>query len=233
MHWSTPGMDDTSWHAGVDNFDAKSAIAHEMAARLRDGEIVGVGSGSTSLVTLHALAGRAREGSLRFVAITSSVEMEVACATLGVGTTSLIATRPDWSFDGADEVDDALDMIKGRGGALLRERLLIAASPERYVVADRTKRVARLGTRAPIPLELVPEALNLVRAELADMAGVREMQLRLATGKDGPTMTEHGNVILDVRFDDVTPDLDARLRSLPGVVATGLFIGYHPTIVSD
>ena len=227
------GSDDDSWRSGIDNFDAKNAIALEMAERVREGDVVGVGSGSTSLVTLHALVELTRERSVRFIAITSSLEMEIACSDLGVATTSLLATRPDWSFDGADEIDDALDMIKGRGGALLRERLLIAASPERYIVADRSKRVTKLGARAPIPVELVPEALNLVRQELAEVTGLREMQLRRALGKDGPTITEHGNLILDVRFDDVTLDLDLRLRALTGVVATGLFMGFHPTIVSD
>lgn len=233
MHWPTHPGDDASWRADVDNYDAKNAIALEMAERVREGDVVGVGSGSTSLLTLCALADRARDRSVRFTAITTSLEMEIACADFGVTTTSLLDARPDWSFDGADEIDDALDMIKGRGGALLRERLLLAASPERYIVADRSKRVAKLGTRAPIPLELLPEALNLVREELANVPGVREVHLRRATGKDGPTITEHGNFILDVRFDEVTTDLDPRLRSLTGVVATGLFIGFRPTIVSD
>jgi ribose 5-phosphate isomerase A len=216
----------------ISHYEAKMKVARQMAERLRDGDVVGVGSGSTSRLALNALVDRARSEQWTFSAITTSLEIEIACAELGVRTSSLIAERPDWSFDGADEVDGLLNMIKGRGGAMLREKLIIASSPERYILVDASKRVAKLGLTFPIPVELVPESLQLVRSELLERFDVRDIELRMAAGKDGPVITENRNLILDVRFADVTPELDPQLNSLPGVVGTGLFIGFQPTVIS-
>lgn len=232
MEWSQGEIDHPEWRREITNYDAKATIARQMAERLRDGDVVGVGSGSTSQLALHALVERAREAGWRFSAITTSLEMEIACAEVHVKTTSLIHERPDWSFDGADEIDGELNMIKGRGGAMLRERLILASSPERYILVDASKKVDVLGTKFPVPLELIPESLQLVRSRLNDEFDVREVELRMAVAKDGPVITENRNIILEVKFAEVTPDLDPRLDALPGVVATGLFIGFHPTVLS-
>jgi ribose 5-phosphate isomerase A len=114
--------------------------------------------------------------------------MAIACAELSVPTTSLLQVRPDWSFDGADEVDSDLNMIKGRGGAMLREKLLLASSPERYILIDESKKVAKLGERAPVPVEVIPEALQLVQSHLLEEFDVREVEVRMAVAKDGPTL---------------------------------------------
>jgi len=233
MQWTTSGASNADWQKDIVNLDAKERIALKVADRLRDGDAIGVGSGSTSLVALHALAERARTNGWQFTAITSSLEMEISCAELRIATSNLLQQFPDWSFDGADEIDGALNMIKGRGGAMLREKLVMASSPERYVVVDDSKRVERLGQKFPVPVEVIPESLNLIRAELLRSFSVQLMELRGAIAKDGPVITENGNLILDVVFAGVDPDLDSRLNSLPGVVATGLFIGFNPTIISD
>ena len=230
MEWPTSPPSDAP-RAAPSNLEEKQRAATTMAERLRDDDVVGVGSGSTSLLTLESLVERARQEAWNFTAITTSLEMEMACRDLGVATTTLLSDRPDWSFDGADEVDEQGNMIKGRGGAMLRERLIMTASFDRYVVIDASKRVAHLGENFPIPLEVFPEALNLVLNELDASFDVAETTLRMATGKDGPIITEHGNVIVDVTFVDVRPELSPRLDALPGVVGTGLFIGFHPTIV--
>ncbi len=233
MEWPTDKSNEGRWRGEISNFEAKESIAREMAGRLRDGDVVGVGSGSTSYLTLAALVERATVREWRFTAITTSLEMELACHEFGLRTSNLLQLRPNWSFDGADEIDGAGDMIKGRGGAMLRERLVMTSSPERYVVVDRAKRVATLGERFPIPVEVVPDSLSLVTAHLRESLGASELELRSAVGKDGPTITEHGNLILDVRFPVVRPELDALMAGVPGVVATGLFVGFSPTVVSD
>ena len=220
-----------TWSQEISNRAAKERVAAQMADRLNDGDVVGVGSGSTSFLTLQALAERAEAKRLDFIAIPTSGEVELACAALGVRTTTLPVARPSWSFDGADEVDPAGNMIKGRGGALLREKVLMAASPERFIVVDESKLVSRLGTRFPVPVELVPDAVALVQDEVARWSLVTECRLRLGVAKDGPVITERGNYLLDVRFSDVTPATDGRLRKIPGVVATGLFIGFRPTVL--
>ncbi len=232
MEWNEAEIDHPEWRRDIANYDAKEAIARQVASRVRDGDVVGVGSGSTSLLALHALVARTRANDWHFTAITTSLEMEITCAELHVRTSSLVQQRPDWSFDGADEIDEEHNMIKGRGGAMLREKLILASSPERYILVDDSKRVGKLGERFPIPLELIPESLQLVRSQLLEHFDAREIDLRMAVAKDGPVITENRNLILDVKFSEVTPDLDSRLNSLPGIVGTGLFIGFHPTVIS-
>jgi len=233
MEWPASKERDVEWRGEIGDRDAKERIAKKMAERLRDGNVVGVGSGSTSLLTLHALVDTAKERGWRFTAITTSFEMEINCANLGVATSDLLQERPDWSFDGADEIDEALNMIKGRGGAMLREKIIMASSPERYVVVDKSKMVRKLGERSPIPLEVVPESLRLVEFQLGDSFDVTSSTLRMAEGKDGPVVTENRNLILDVMFGDVRPELDAQLNTVVGVVGSGLFVGFRPTVVSD
>jgi ribose 5-phosphate isomerase A len=232
MHWNAAQSDHPEWPTTIENYEAKSHVAGQAAERLRDGDVVGVGSGSTSLLALHALVQVAQRQVWQFSAITTSLEMAIACAELSVPTTSLLQVRPDWSFDGADEVDGDLNMIKGRGGAMLREKLLLASSPERYILVDESKRVTKLGEKAHVPVEIIPEALQLVQSRLLEEFDVREVKLRMAIAKDGPVVTEHGNVILEVTFADVTSEVDVRLNCVPGVAASGLFFGFQPKIIS-
>jgi ribose 5-phosphate isomerase A len=233
MEWNTSG----AWRAGsesdIANYDEKVRIALKMTERLSDGDVVGVGSGSTSYVTLRALADRAAERGWRFTAITSSLEMEIECHALHVSTTNLLQHRPDWSFDGADEIDAAANMIKGRGGAMVREKLVMASSLDRYVVVDQSKLVDRLSHGVAVPLEIIPESLSLVLLQLESSFDVLALELRPSDAKDGPVITERGNVIVDVKFAEVSEDLDTRVNSVPGVVGSGLFFGFNPTVVSD
>jgi ribose 5-phosphate isomerase A len=223
---------DTSelWAEGLANVDAKRAAAAQMAERLRPGDVVGVGSGSTSRLTIEALAKRSGSEGVLWTAIPTSYEVELACAAYGVPTVSLATARPDWSFDGADEVDPSANLIKGRGGAVLREKLVMSASRERYVVVDPSKLVEHLGTRFAVPVEIRPEALRLVR-DVLSTRGCRDVTVRLGTGKDGPLITEGGNFILDAVLPEITVDTEVALKAIPGVVESGLFIGYSPTVV--
>ncbi|HVA53071.1 MAG TPA: ribose 5-phosphate isomerase A [Acidimicrobiales bacterium] len=232
MDWITSGVGHAEWSSRIANHDAKERAAQEMAGRLHDGDVVGVGSGSTSYLTLRALVNRSRAKGWQFSAITASLEMEIACHELNVVTSSLLQRRPDWSFDGADEIDLERNMIKGRGGAMVREKLIMASSLDRFVVIDESKRVDRLGSNVAVPLEVIPEAFNLVRSQLEGTFQVHSSLLRRSDAKDGPVVTERGNLIVDVHFVEVNEDLDSKVNSLPGVVGSGLFFGFHPTIIS-
>jgi ribose 5-phosphate isomerase A len=228
--WEAAFDDDQLWPDAIANDAAKRAAAAQMAERLRAGDVVGVGSGSTSRLTVEALAERSSAEGIAWTAVTTSLEVELTCAGRGIATTSLSVRRPDWSFDGADEVDPSGNLIKGRGGALLREKLVMAASPERYVVVDRSKLVERLGTRFAVPLEVIPDALRMVLDALA-RRGCTDVVVRHGGGKDGPLITERGNYLLDARVGDITERTEADLKAIPGVVESGLFIGYAPTVV--
>ena len=232
MKWTNPLSNDTSWSTPVTNKSQKELAAKNVAERLRQNDIIGVGSGSTSFLALLALVKRRDTENLWFSVITTSLEMDLLCASLSVPVTKLSVQRPDWSFDGADEVDENNNLIKGRGGALLREKLLIAASPEAYIIIDPTKRVKRLGQKFPVPVEIIPEAIHLVERLLRENKDIRSIELRKSHGKDGPVITENGNLLLDVTFDMILPDTELRLKSMTGIVETGLFIGYPIKIIN-
>jgi ribose 5-phosphate isomerase A len=225
MQWSGRSATRLEWSGEIVNRGKKEEVAERVAREVRDGAVVGVGSGSTAFLALQAIGRRVAGEGLALRAIPSSHEAELACAALGIPTTTLLRERPDWCFDGADEVDPSRNLIKGRGGAMFREKLLMASSPRTFILVDDSKLVNRLGERFPVPVEVYPAALRLVEERLAGLAA-REIRLRPARGKDGPVVTESGNLILDVRFDAIGADLEREIKLLPGVVESGLFLGY-------
>jgi ribose 5-phosphate isomerase A len=224
MHWNSQFAAYLNWPGEVSNRAAKEKVAAEIALLLKDGDVIGVGSGSTSLLAIQAIGERLKRENLRCSAIPTSVEAELACIACGIPVTALAAARPDWSFDGADEVDPAKNLIKGRGGAMFKEKMLIYASPRPYILVDQSKLVQKLGEHFPIPVEVHPLGLTLAEAGLAKL-GAKEIVLRPAKGKDGPIVTENGNLILDVRFPEIVAETERQIKSIPGVIESGLFWG--------
>jgi ribose 5-phosphate isomerase A len=210
--------------ADTANRAAKEKLAAGIAQKVKDGDVIGAGSGSTSLLAIAAIGARLKREHLRCTAIATSIEAELACIASGIPMASLVAARPDWSFDGADEVDPGRNLIKGRGGAMFKEKMLIHASRKPYILVDRSKLVEKLGTRFPVPVEVHPLGLTVVEAGLAKL-GATDVTLRPAMGKDGPVVTENGNLIFDVRFPAIGPDTERQIKSIPGVIESGLFWG--------
>jgi ribose 5-phosphate isomerase A len=128
-------------------------------------------------------------------------------------------------FDGADEVDPQHSLIKGRGGAMFKEKLMMASSMKSYIIIDETKLVDKLCTKFPIPIEVFPQALLHVEDKLKAL-GAKDITLRPAKGKDGPVITENGNLILDAMFDEIPDDLEVKIKSITGVIESGLFMGF-------
>jgi ribose 5-phosphate isomerase A len=201
-----------------------------MADKVQDGQVIGVGSGSTAYLAVHAIAERVRRENLRASVICTSPELTLACTAVGLPVVSLLQRRPDWAFDGADEVDPGRNLIKGRGGAMFMEKVLMHASPRNFILVDPSKLVPKLGAAFPIPVEVLPIALRLVEYELQAIGAVG-IVLRLAAGKDGPVVTENGNLILDVRFADIHQELERDIKAVPGVIESGLFWGRDVEIV--
>ncbi len=202
--------------------------AGERAVELevRSGMALGLGTGSTAAHVLDALAARLRDGRLHGVrGVPTSTWTAERCAALDIPLATLEeCPQLDVTIDGADEIDPSLHLIKGLGGALLHEKVVAAASARMVVVADGSKLVPRLGTRAPLPIEVIPFALPLCRRLLAGLGWTG--QLRLAPGGE-PFATDEGNVILDCRRDDwgEPAALAAAIEAVPGVAGHGLFIG--------
>ena len=232
MKWDKKVQQQISWNGEISNQAAKMVVAKKIAAKVKSGQVIGFGSGSTAFLAIQEIGRRKKLEKLDFLAIPTSHEIELLCQNLGISTTTLNRNRPDWGFDGADEVSPENWLIKGRGGAMFREKMLIQTSPKTFILVDDSKFVKHLGEKFPIPVECVPETLNLVREKLQQF-GATGVELRLAKGKDGPIITEHGNFILDVRFTRITADLEKKLKSITGVMETGLFIGYPLEIVKQ
>lgn len=220
------------WSGEISNREEKEAVAERVAGELQDGQVVGAGSGSTSFLALHAIARRIERDGLSVRAVPTSTEVALACAALGIPTVELPEARPDWGFDGADEVHEqggVVRLIKGRGGAMFREKLVMASQARTLILVDRSKLVERLGSRFPVPVETHPWALPLVEERLREL-GATDVVPRPAKSKDGPVFTENGNLILDARFDDVPNTLERDIKAIPGVVESGLFVGFPVSI---
>jgi ribose 5-phosphate isomerase A len=196
-----------------------------VAARLvEDGMVIGLGSGSTAVQLTYALAQRIREG-LRIVgAVPTSKATEQLALQLGIPLTTLDDyPELDLDIDGADEIDDSLGLIKGGGGALLREKIVAASARRFVVIADITKQVSILGNKTPLPVEIIPFALSPVRKRLESLGS--SVALRYI----GETIfiTDNNNYILDCTFPSGILDalaLQAALKQIVGVVETGLFL---------
>jgi ribose 5-phosphate isomerase A len=215
--------------------DALKRAAAEAAVELVEQDmVVGLGTGSTAAFAIEALARRRRQG-LRFVGIATSERTATQATAAGITLTSFGEHRQiDLTIDGADEVErGTLNLIKGLGGALLREKIVAAASRHLAIVLDLSKLVDRLGTHAPVPVEVVAFGLEATKASLEVLGA--SARLRLAPS-GGPFVTDNGNRILDCRFDPIADParLDERIRRIVGVVESGLFISRaDPVFVAD
>lgn len=204
--------------------DLKRRVGYAAADLVADGETVGLGTGSTAVHMVRRLGERVKEG-LRIRGVPTSLATEKLAREVGVPLVSLDDVAAiDITIDGADEVDPALDLVKGLGGALLREKVVASITKRQVIIVDASKLVDQLGTKAPLPVEVVPFAAPVVARRLAARGWKGEVRR-----KDGAEFrTDNGNLILDVQFGG--PILDARrveadLHAMPGVVETGLFLG--------
>jgi len=208
--------------------DAKRRAAEEAVKHVEDGQVIGLGSGSTAAYAIRLLGERLRGGELRdILGIPTSLQAASEAVEAGIPLTTL-EEHPivDVSIDGADQLDARLNLIKGGGGALLREKIVASCSKLYIIVADERKLARRLGENCPIPLEVHPMAVKPIMRRLEEL-GARA-SLRMARGKVGPVVTDNGNLIIDADFGPVEDpeELDGRLRMIPGVLETGLFLGY-------
>ncbi len=210
----------------MDQDAAKKAAGVQAAALVQSGMRLGLGTGSTTAYALEALGRRVREDALDVRGVATSFAAEHLARRVGIPLVTFDdVDRLDLALDGADEVNPALDLIKGRGGAHAREKV-VAAQAERFLVlADPTKPVDRLGLTKPVPVEVLPMAAAPVMRRLGDLGASAE--LRMAQAKDGPVVTDQGFWIVDARFDGGLDDpaaLNDVLNACPGVLDHGLFL---------
>ncbi len=211
--------------------NAKRRAAEAALGEVKDGQVLGIGTGSTVAIFIELLGERVRGEGLRVLGVPTSYQSAYLAAANGIQLTTL-DEHPDLDLavDGADEVDGELNLIKGGGAALTREKIVDSAAERFVVVADRSKLVRVLGEKMPVPVEVLPIARRTAMRRIELLGG----EPRLRDGgdrKDGPLVTDNGNFIVDARFGPIKDCrvLEARLKSIPGVVEDGLFIGMAQT----
>jgi ribose 5-phosphate isomerase A len=206
------------------NAEGKRFVGIQAARLVQDGMVAGMGTGSTIAFLIEELARRMREEGLKFVAVPTSFQSRILCIDLGIPVRDMQDTASlDLAIDGADEVDGALDLIKGGGASHTREKIVAAMAKKFVVVVDESKLVSRLGSVFAVPIEVLPSARSYVERAVRDLGG--DPALRIGARKDGPVVTDNGELIFDVRFAPTT-DLraaDQAMHHIPGIIETGLF----------
>ena len=212
--------------------EAKRLSGKEAAELVKDGSVVGLGTGSTTAYAIEELGRRVREEGLTIVGIPTSYQAADLGRQHGIPLRSLDdVDRVDIALDGADEVDPHRNLIKGGGAAHTREKVIDSAADYLVIVVDDSKLVGRLGERFPVPVEVIPMALRPVMSHLETLGG--EPVLRAGVNKVGPVVTDQGNFVVDVRFPSIEDPkgLELTLNSIPGVVENGLFVGLADLII--
>src|SRR4030088_679824 len=211
------------------NEEEKEAAGRAAAKLVRDGDVVGLGTGSTAYFAVIAIGERVKAG-LKIIGIPTSVQTADLARAVGIPLTTLDEhPEIDVTIDGADEVDSKLNLIKGGGGALTREKVVASASKKMIVVADSAKIVAALG-KFPLPVEVIAFARTVVEKKIMLLGGSPKLRVE----PDGsPFLTDNGNEILECSFGKIwdPPALGRVVKDMPGVVEHGLFIGLAKLVV--
>ncbi len=206
--------------------DAKRKAVLKALQPIKNGWIVGLGSGSTTAYAVAELARLTKARKLEVSIVPTSYQIENLATSHGLRILSMNeAFTIDYAIDGADQVEvPSLNLIKGGGGALLREKVVDSAARKLAVVVDETKLSKHLGGKQPVPIEVVPFAHKFLQTQVARLGG--RAKLREGAGKVGPVVTDNGNFVLDADFGRIeNPSLlDRRLKTIPGLVETGLFL---------
>ncbi len=207
--------------------EQKRSAALAAVKHVQDGFVVGLGSGSTAAFAIEALGERIKQEKLRIMGIPTSYQAFLLAVQYGIPITTLDEhPQVDVTIDGADQVTPELNLIKGMGAAMAREKIVAASSKLNVIIADEQKKVKLLGEKGQVvPVEVLPFAISLVKQKIIEVGG--KPTLREGKGKLGPTITDNGNAILDTYFGEIAnpAELAVKVKMIPGVVETGFFIG--------
>jgi ribose 5-phosphate isomerase A len=206
---------------------AKRNAAYAAVEHVKDGMVVGLGSGTTAAYAILALGERRKHENFQILGVPSSYQAFQLAVQSGIAVTTLEEhPEVDVNIDGADQIDPSLNLIKGMGAALAREKIVAASARINIFIADQAKRVKVLGEgNQPVPIEVLPFGIALVRRRVQALGG--STLLRETKGKLGPVISDNGNAIMDTAFGEIKDavSLEQKLKMIPGVAETGLFIG--------
>ena len=201
--------------------ELKRIVGYEAAKLVNDGDVVGLGTGSTTHYFIERLGERIKTEEINILGVPTSFQSFFLGRDPGIPITTLDEHNVDIAVDGADEVDPDLNLIKGGGAAHTLEKIVDESAALFVVIVDETKIVSELGS-FPVPVEVIPQATRTVKEHLIEMEGLPI--LRMADRKDGPVVTDNGNFIYDVKFDIKNPkQLETEINTIPGVIENGIF----------
>ena len=205
----------------------KQIVADAAIKEVKSDMILGLGSGSTAALMIRSLAQEIRSGKLQNIrGVATSFQSEVLALELDIPLIDLASvSQIDLAIDGADEVDPGFQLIKGGGACHVREKLVASKADKFLIVIDETKLVHKLNQSFPLPVEVLPNSWKQVQDVISEMNG--SSQLRMATKKAGPVVTDQGNLILDVMFNDGInnpKNIEMSINNIPGVLENGLFV---------
>ena len=209
--------------------DLKEMAAREAVKYVEDDMVVGLGSGTTASIAIKLIGEKVR-GGMNIIGIPTSKDSERLAKQLGIPIGELRSHPPvDITIDGADEVDPDLNLIKGLGGALVREKIVASCTNLEIIVADHSKLVGYLGQKAPVPVEIVKFAREATAHKLEKLGCVTKLRIR----NEEPFVTDNGNYIVDCRFKHIDDPrrLEADINMIPGVVDNGLFVGLADKVI--
>lgn len=211
----------------------KQEVGKAAAARVTSGQIVGLGTGSTTAYAIQYLGDRLKSGEIKDIkGVPTSFQAEVLAKQYGIPLTTLDAIdHIDIAIDGADEVDPQKNLIKGGGAAHTREKIVDTLAAQFIVVVDANKLVDKLGSTFLLPVEVIPMAISPVMRAIEKLGGKPE--LRMGVRKAGPVITDQGNMVVDVKFDSIDDPagLEKTLNNIPGVLENGLFVGVTDVVL--
>jgi len=206
---------------------AKKKAAEAAVKHVKDGFVVGLGSGSTAAYAIEALGERIKRENLHILGVPTSYQAFLLAVKNGIAVTTLEEHAViDVTIDGADQIDPKLNLIKGMGAALAREKIVASTAKQNIIIADESKKVKALGeNNQPVPVEVLPFAIAVMNRRIEAAGG--KPSLREGKGKVGPVITDNGNVVIDANFGVISnaAELELKLKMIPGVVETGLFVG--------
>ena len=217
----------------MDQQKLKEKVGQELASRINDGDVLGIGSGTTVEATVRAIGERVKNEGLSVSGLPTSLQIAQLCNELGINTLPIDDSRTlAWGFDGADGVDADLRLIKGKGGALFKEKLIAAKCKELYIVVDESKIFDNLADACAVPVEVVSAAWKTAKDALLALGATSVEQRSVKMfDKDFLYFTENGNIIYDAKFDSISDDLEKEINLIPGVIDNGIFTNFTTEVL--
>lgn len=213
------------WNNNIENKEEKEVLARKIASKVKNGDVISFGSGTTSFLAAKEIAKRCKEENLEITAIPTSNQIQLLCDYLKIKTVKLGEKEINWGFDGADEVDKKGWLIKGKGAALYKEKMNILKTPIVYILVDKSKFVENLGDKCLVPIECDIDKVEKVICELEKLGAIQCI-IRKQKDCNDNFITENKKNIIDVKFKKITNDMEEKIRNIDGVLESGLFINY-------